>query len=81
MNNHFEINLKAKTCGTNEVYELRAECSKTCLFPDGNNDCGLVNPIEGCYCKAGFVLDAANQCVAKENCGCVLPDKSGIIAV
>jgi hypothetical protein len=72
---------KAITCGQNQVYELRASCPKTCLDLNGSTDCGIKKPIESCYCKDGFVLDSNSNCIPSSNCGCLLPDNSGVISV
>ena len=60
----------------NKVYELRNSCPTTCFKQNlfGSYDCDLKKPTKGCYCKSGYVLNKHNQCVALENCGCVLPD-------
>lgn len=50
-------------CGQNEEYAIRDECPKTCLYPDGRYDCGSLDPIEGCYCKVGFVLNSFGKCI------------------
>jgi hypothetical protein len=63
------------------VYELRAECPKTCINLNGAPDCGLKKPIEGCYCKTGFVLDSQGNCIAAANCGCLTPDGTSVINV
>ena len=68
-------------CGANQVYTKKTQCSNTCLFPTGKYDCGIVSPIEGCFCAPGFILDTKNNCVRQRDCGCKLPDKSGFIAV
>jgi hypothetical protein len=60
---------------------MRAECPKTCLDLKGTNDCGIKVAVEDCYCKTGFVLDSKSQCIASSNCGCFLPDNSGLISV
>lgn len=60
---------------------MRSECTKTCLNPEGDYDCGEKRPVEGCYCKDGFVLDSTNKCILKDKCGCTLPDGSGTIQV
>ncbi len=78
---NFFIIIIAVNCGTNEEFALKAECPKTCLDPKGENDCGIKAPIEGCYCKEGFVTNAAGKCVSKDTCGCKLPDGSAIIDV
>ena len=68
-------------CGANQVFDTRSQCSATCLNPDGNNNCGLVSSVEGCFCQNGFVLDTNNNCVDRKSCGCIYPDKSGVLAV
>ena len=50
-------------CDQNEVYDIRDECPKTCLYPDGRYDCGSPVRLEGCYCQDGFVLNSFGQCV------------------
>jgi hypothetical protein len=72
---------EAVVCGLNQVYELRAECPKTCVNPSGNYDCGLIKPVEGCYCQNGYVLNGEGVCIKLEECGCLLPDNSGILSV
>jgi hypothetical protein len=72
---------KANPCGANQIYELRSECPKSCLYLQGLPDCGLKKPIEGCYCKTGYVYDAQGNCVLSSACGCLLPDGTGIINV
>ena len=72
---------KAITCKANQVFETRAECAKTCLYPNGNYNCGVVKPFEWCYCSSGFVEGSNNKCILSSKCGCSLPDKSGVIQV
>ena len=77
------LELKKNTavpCGENEVYELRAECTKTCLDTE-LAECGLKVPIEGCYCKTGFVKNNADKCIPVNECGCKTPDMTSIIDV
>ena len=54
---------------------------KTCLFPNGNYDSGIAQPVEGCYCAEGFLLNSDNKCVPQNQCGCALPSGSGVMAV
>ena len=68
-------------CGANQEYDIRASCPATCLNLNGNNDCGIVTPTEGCFCKSGFVLDSNNNCVSSSSCGCTYPDGSGVLSV
>ena len=68
-------------CGENEVFELRSGCPKTCLYPNGGNECGALQPIEACYCKEGFLLDANGKCIDDSECGCPLMDRSRTIKV
>lgn len=72
---------KAKSCDSNEIYEIRRECPKTCLDPFGETDCGELKSIEGCFCMNGYVLDSKGFCVPFDKCGCILPDGSGSISV
>ena len=60
---------------------LKSNCPSTCLFPTGNYDCGLTKPIEGCHCLPGLVRDINNNCINKTQCGCLMPDNSGILTV
>ena len=69
------------TCGKNQIYQTRKECTKTCLYPTGSYDCGLIYSIEGCFCLDGYVLDNNGNCVLPEDCGCNLPDNSALISV
>ena len=68
-------------CGANQVYDIRAKCPATCLYLNGNNDCGIISAVEGCFCQTGFVLDSNNNCVGISSCGCTYPDGSGVLAV
>ena len=68
-------------CGENQIYELRSECQKTCLNINGDYDCGLVKPLETCYCKKGFVLNGEGECISNRECGCILPDESTSLSV
>ncbi|CAF0786128.1 unnamed protein product [Brachionus calyciflorus] len=72
-----------KTCGNNQEFKYMsvAKCPKTCFYTNGSFDCGLTEPIEGCLCKSGFILDSLGNCVLPNKCGCKLPDYSGIIEV
>ena len=65
----------------NEIYSIKTYCPKTCLDPFGTADCGEIKPVEGCFCKEGFVLNSNGVCVPIDQCGCPLPDGSGILAV
>ena len=73
----------AKTCKDNEVYDVRAQCPRSCLYPQGNPDCGVLDPIEGCYCKQGYILDSNNNCIEEAKCGCVIEigDESVVLEV
>ena len=75
------LNFTAVTCKENQVYEIQTGCPKTCLNPDGNYDCGAAVPIEGCYCKPGYLVAADGSCILPPSCGCTLPDNSGILEV
>ena len=61
-------------CGANQVYDVRAECPRTCTNPDGNYDCGIIERAEGCYCQDGFVLDSDGSCISADQCGCLIAD-------
>ena len=63
------------------MYDVRAECPKTCLNPTGAYDCGILKPIEGCYCNDGYVYDGSGNCILNTTCGCALPDNSAIVSV
>ena len=63
------------------MFDTRAKCPSTCLNPDGIYDCGIISAVEGCYCADDFVTDSNNNCIKQSDCGCILPDKSGVIAV
>ena len=63
------------------MYDVRAQCPRSCLFPQGNPDCGVLVPIEGCYCMAGYVLNNNAECVRETDCVCVLPDGSATLQV
>lgn len=43
-------------------------CPATCLDPHSEDTCTL-DPTEGCFCKAGFVL-SDGACVPQGQCGC-----------
>ena len=68
-------------CGDNQVYEVRSECPKTCLYPSGSYNCGCKKPVEDCYCADGFVVDSNGKCVTVDECGCETPDGKSIINV
>lgn len=72
---------KAMKCGENQIYDIRAECPKTCMDPNGNNSCGMVNKVDGCFCKNGYVEYEKNKCIKKEECGCNIPNEDTIIDV
>lgn len=59
-------------CKENQVYDVRAECPKSCLNPEGKG-CGQLIMTEGCYCKNGYVQGANNTCISLESCGCEIP--------
>ncbi|CAF0928390.1 unnamed protein product, partial [Brachionus calyciflorus] len=71
------------TCGPNQIYSKPSvlSCPKTCQFPTGNYDCGILTPSEGCYCSSSTVLDSNGNCVAPSQCGCNLPEDMGILGV
>ena len=71
----------ALSCGANQVYEMRAECPKTCLEPAGNYPCGALIPFEACYCAQGFVLSPDGRCVDFTSCGCNSPLGTEIMPV
>ena len=51
------------------------------MDPSGKNDCGELKPVEGCYCRDGYVLNSNGICVMQNDCGCKLADGSLILAV
>ena len=61
-------------------YAIRTECPLTCTNPV-DYECGEKVTIEGCHCKAGFVLDNNGNCIAPANCGCRMPDNSTTLMV
>lgn len=63
-------------CQINEIYDIRKECPKTCIDKFGQNDCGELKFIEGCYCKEGFVKNSLGECIDLKECGCLSPDGS-----
>ncbi len=77
----WSIFFSAKKCGKNEVYGIRSECPKTCLNPVKKYNCGILKPVEGCHCRRGFVRNSKEQCVRRRQCGCRLPDGSGVLHV
>jgi hypothetical protein len=68
-----------KKCAKNEVFELRRGCPNNCLQQKGKIDCGLRSPIQGCYCKKGYLRNAESKCVKRTQCGCKHPNKRSII--
>ena len=74
-------NFLALTCKTNQIFDLRSECPKTCLDPSGSNDCGETKTTEGCFCATGYVLNSNGDCVQQSTCGCTLPDNSSTIEI
>ncbi|NXY48780.1 ZAN protein, partial [Ceuthmochares aereus] len=50
-----------KSCGT--------RCPSTCLNISAADSCSSL-PVEGCFCKEGYVLSGDN-CVPESRCGCV----------
>lgn len=72
---------KAVECGENEEFLVKESCTPTCVYPAGNYDCGLVGRIEGCFCKAPFLLDSEGKCVEKDESGCQMPDGSSYLQV
>jgi len=68
-----------KLCKKNQVYEIRSECPKNCLYPNGKYKCGLVKPVEGCHCKKGFVRNSKEECVKEEECGCKAENETYMI--
>lgn len=72
---------KATTCGPNQVYETRTECPRTCMNPSGNYYCGVLKPVQACYCAPGYVLDSYGNCVNFSDCGCTSPDGTSTISV
>ena len=61
-------------------YAIRTECPLTCTNPV-DYECGEKVTIEGCHCKAGFVLDNNGNCIAPASCGCKMPDNSTTLMV
>lgn len=59
-------------CDESQVYDVRAECPRTCANLDGIG-CGELKMTEGCYCKSGFVQGTNNTCFPMEKCGCEIP--------
>ena len=51
------------------------------MNPSVNYDCGKQQLIEGCYCKTGYVLDPSGNCILPNQCGCLLPDNSTVLAI
>jgi len=69
-------------CGENEEYRVDSKCARSCLDHfSPQAECTLPMPVEGCFCKAGFVLNARGMCVEQSQCGCVLPDGSGLMNI
>ncbi|XP_009332378.1 PREDICTED: uncharacterized protein LOC103925393 [Pygoscelis adeliae] len=50
-----------KTCGT--------RCPSTCFNMSAVDSCSSL-PVEGCFCKEGYVL-SGDKCVPESSCGCV----------
>lgn len=50
-----------KSCGT--------RCPSTCLNISATDSCSSL-PVEGCFCKEGYVLSGDN-CVPESSCGCI----------
>ena len=67
-------------CGDNQAFKVVSTCPATCLNPSGSTNCGIIEPIEGCYCNPGYVL-SNDSCVLPSACGCVLPYESGVLQV
>lgn len=76
---YFNKNL-GLTCGENEVYDVRAECPKTCLNPV-DYDCGEKVTMEECFCKEGYLRNSQGVCITADKCGCTMPDKSSTLQV
>ena len=72
---------KAIKCGQNQFFGVISTCPATCLNPEVNNACGITTEIEGCFCSPGFVLSSNGSCIPPSLCGCLLPDRSGILPV
>ncbi len=70
-----------RRCNKNEVLEMRGECPRTCLNPTGNYGCGVIKPVMGCHCRRGFVRNSQGKCIKPSQCGCRLPDGSGLLNV
>jgi len=68
------------TCGANMEYAIRTGCPLTCTNLV-DYECGEKVTIEGCHCKAGFVLDNNGSCIAPANCGCRMADNSTTLMV
>ena len=73
----------ALACPANTVYkDDPPACPDTCLNPNGNPNCPTkIQPVPGCYCAQGLVLDSTGNCIPSAQCGCSLPDKSGHVSV
>ena len=40
------------------------------MFPQANYDCGLIYPIEGCFCSEGYILNNDGVCINPLGCKC-----------
>jgi len=60
---------------------MQSGCPRTCLFPNGADNCGIIGQEEGCFCVQGYVRGANGDCVLPEDCGCRLSDNTTVIPV
>jgi hypothetical protein len=75
------FNWNEDTCGPNQVFDIRSGCPASCLFPNGQADCGLALAVEGCFCRSGYLKDSNGNCVAQNSCGCKSPDNSFVMPI